>query len=160
MIEENATTYIAGYIYHTISKNHDCETCRVKLSDPNYTIRNNNIYLSQKDSDKKRYLKYASPFLIDFIKEYEYIFQENIKDIIFRSNVKSTLLKIMKSRITLSQNLCTDVKDLIIQKYVNMRIHYFIHFFNRDLGKKRARDETFQYCGEKRIRKLAKVTHE
>ena len=44
--EENAISYVAGYMCHVIGKHHHCETCRLKLTDPHYTITSDNIYLA------------------------------------------------------------------------------------------------------------------
>lgn len=61
----------------------------------------------------------------------------------------------MKER---KKDLCEEVHNIMMKKYVCMRIHYYIKFFNRNLGK-RGREESIGDCGDKRNRKLAKISH-
>lgn len=156
--EENAISYVAGYMCHVISKHHDCETCRLKVTDPNYAVTSDNIYQALKDSENKRYLKYPSKLVIEMIKEYEFIFRAHIKDFIFKSNVSANMLEVMKNRTERKNDLCEELHKIMMKKYVSMRIHYYVKFFNRNLGK-RGRGESIGDCGEKRNRKLAKIAH-
>lgn len=98
MTEENALSYIAGYMCHILAKHHNCETCKLKVTDPHYTVTSDNIYLSLKDSENRRYLKYPTKLIIEVIKEYELIFKAHIKDFIFKSNVATKMLDIVRNK--------------------------------------------------------------
>lgn len=53
-LEQNVFTYIAAYICHKI-KDHGCEQCKGHLTENhNYEVRYNDIYLHQKDTEKKK----------------------------------------------------------------------------------------------------------
>lgn len=72
VINMNALTYIAGYVCHKLLKVHQCENCKLILIDQSdYEVKNNNIYLRNKDLKSKNFLTYPSRTIKSIIKEHE-----------------------------------------------------------------------------------------
>lgn len=159
-IEKNAQAYVAGYICHAI-KNHDCDQCKDQLTqNHSNAINDNYIYSHNKDSEKIKYLKYASQTITAMIELLENVFQDNIKGILTMENVKNNLMKKMQSNLTTITNICENAKQLITEKYIVMRLHYFAKFFNKDLLKKRKLLDNAVHCTTKKNRKISKITHQ
>ena len=72
--------------------------------------------------------------------------------------MSANILEIIENRCEIKKDFCEELHKIMRKKYISMRIHYYVKFFNRNL-RKRGREESIGDCGDKRNRKLAKITH-
>lgn len=154
-IEENAVTYIAGYVSCRLLSKHDCDSCKTEFLERHVSAESNsNIYLKEKGGHKTTYLQNASLGFFDTIRQCEKVFQLNINKVIHENDIKAKMINKIKNLLFCQLNICPKVKEEMITLYVKMRLHYFANFFNRNI-KKRQKSSS----GERKNRKLMKVSH-
>lgn len=137
--EENAFTYICGYLLKRCFAKHMCEACERILSEKNSDLNILKLYsyFRAYDNTENTFgsLHIPSSLFLQYIKEMHVKFFENFS-IIKKSNVVQNFTKII-SEIEFSHSCPNFPKNYLIKLYVRVRLFYTLKFINRDLKEQR-----------------------
>lgn len=161
-VTDNILTYISGYMCHKIRFIDKCGHCASQIMESGKsgeTSSSNYLYLQLKGGESVDKMCKLNKTFIDIIKQYESIFESNVKDYIYEDDVRQKFSKLLGEVDTSYLLSCTAVREKTIDIYIRMRLHYYAKFINQEIRGKRPYLQ--QSCkSEIRIhKKLRKITH-
>lgn len=139
LLENNGTSYVAGYFAFKLLKKHDCEECRNDFK--NHIIINtssNNLYarLRQFQGIKTGGIFVPSDHWIQYIKELEELLMQNVYKLMYEKNVLYKIFNILKDVNTSFMKCKNFPKFYFLKLFIRIRLYYIILFANRTLKNK------------------------
>lgn len=133
LLENNGTTYVAGYFAFKLFKKHDCEECRQDLKNHGI-VTPSNIYsrLRQFQEIKNGGLFLPSDHWIKYIKDLEDLLIKNLYTLMYEKNVLYKIFCILKE-VQIDFKCEHFPKIYFLKLFIRIRLYYIILFANRSL---------------------------
>lgn len=158
--EQNALYYVAGFVCKRYLSHHSCDVCSDLLLDKT-AIYDNDVnksytYLKAYDHCRGDFggLTTPSDSFVNYLRLCEDVFANNFPNVMYKEKVLHRMCSNISSMVDkvwfTENNSCGRNLDLIVRKYIRMRIYYSVKFFNDTLSK---------LPSKKRSRKALKVSH-
>lgn len=158
--EQNALYYVAGYVCKKYLAHHNCSSCTRLLTDTHATYNDDagKSYSHFKAYDHRKGdfggLTSPSESFINYLRLCEDVFANNFMILMHKDKVHETMFSKVVCLVDQSwftdNSTCGGSLQVIVRKYLTMRIRYSVKFFNDTLSKQPS---------NKRNRKTLKVSH-
>lgn len=137
LLENNGTSYVAGYFAFKLLKKHDCEECRNDFKN-HINTSSNNLYarLRQFQGIKTGGIFVPSDHWIQYIKELEELLMQNVYKLMYEKNVLYKIFNILKDVNTSFMKCKNFPKFYFLKLFIRIRLYYIILFANRTLKNK------------------------
>lgn len=137
LLENNGTSYVAGYFAFKLLKKHDCEECRNDFKNHTDTS-SNTLYarLRQFQGIQTGGIFVPSDHWVNYIKQLEELLMPNFYQLMYEKNVLYKIFNILKDVETNFIKCKNFPKFYFLKLFIRIRLYYIILFANRTLKNK------------------------